>query len=154
MKDNIVPFEEIKKILPHRYPFLLVDRVLSADATSVRALKNVTANEPFFIGHFPQMAVMPGVLQVEAMAQTAGLILALDDGFDAKTQIAFLAGVDNAKFKRPVTPGDQLIIEATVIAHRKSLLKVAATVKVDEELASSAEIILVLKPLSIAASVE
>lgn len=154
MKDNIVPFEEIKKILPHRYPFLLVDRVLSADATSVRALKNVTANEPFFIGHFPQMAVMPGVLQVEAMAQTAGLILALDDGFDAKTQIAFLAGVDNAKFKRPVTPGDQLIIEATVIAQRKSLLKVAATVKVDEELASSAEIILVLKPLSIAASVE
>src|SRR5690606_24034559 len=121
----------IRKVLPHRYPFLLVDRVLAVDAKSIRAIKNVTGNEPFFVGHFPNYAVMPGVLQVEAMAQTAGLILALDSGFNVNTEIAYLAGVDNAKFKRPVTPGDQLLIEGTVIAQKKNLLKVAVTVTVD-----------------------
>ena len=82
MTQKIIHFEEIKKVLPHRYPFLLVDRVLSVTESSIRAMKNVTANEPFFMGHFPDMAVMPGVLQVEAMAQAAGLILALGGGFD------------------------------------------------------------------------
>lgn len=143
----MVLFETIKKALPHRYPFLLVDRVLSHNDDSIKALKNVTANEPFFNGHFPELAVMPGVLQVEAMAQVSGLILALSEGFDASAEIAFLAGVDNAKFKRVVIPGDQLIIEAKVLARRKSLLKAQATVHVDNELASSAEIILVIKPI-------
>ncbi len=149
MKDTVIDFEEIRKVLPHRYPFLLVDRVLSVTKTSIRALKNVTANEPFFMGHFPQMAVMPGVLQIEAMAQAAGLILALDAGFNAETEIAYLAGVDNAKFKRPVTPGDQLVIEGNVLAQKRSLLKVAVSATVDGEIASLAEIILVVKPLQI-----
>lgn len=147
MTDGALNFEEIKKILPHRYPFLLVDRVLSVSADHIRALKNVTANEPFFSGHFPQMAVMPGVLQVEAMAQTAGLILAASSNFNVNNEIAFLAGVDEAKFKRIVTPGDQLIIEASVIAKKKSILKVSAKTEVDGQLASSATIILVIKPL-------
>jgi 3-hydroxyacyl-[acyl-carrier-protein] dehydratase len=148
VNDTIIPFEEIKKVLPHRYPFLLVDRVLSVDATSIRAIKNVTANEPFFMGHFPGVAVMPGVLQIEAMAQTAGLILAQSDGFAVKTEIAYLAGVDNAKFKRVVTPGDQLLIEAKVIAQKRTVLKVAAAISVDGEMASTADIVLVVKPLS------
>lgn len=146
MKDSKVSFEDIRKALPHRYPFLLVDRVVSVDKTSIRAIKNVTANEPFFTGHFPKFAVMPGVLQIEAMAQAAGLILALDEGFDTEKEVAFLAGVDNAKFKRIVTPGDQLVIECTVIAHKRGVLKISATAKVDDKLASSAEIVLVVKP--------
>ena len=89
MNENTrVDFEQIKKVLPHRYPFLLIDRVLELGADSIRALKNVTANEPFFNGHFPELAVMPGVLQIEAMAQAAGLILALNDGFDVSRDIA------------------------------------------------------------------
>jgi 3-hydroxyacyl-[acyl-carrier-protein] dehydratase len=147
MNETKVDFERIKKILPHRYPFLLIDRVLDFDAESIRALKNVTANEPFFNGHFPELAVMPGVLQVEAMAQAAGLILALNDGFDVSRDIAFLAGVDNAKFKRMVTPGDQLIIEVNIVAKKKSVLKVQARTLVEGEVASSAEIILITKSL-------
>jgi 3-hydroxyacyl-[acyl-carrier-protein] dehydratase len=147
IENRLINFEDIKKILPHRYPFLLVDRILSADERHIRALKNVTANEPFFNGHFPQMAVMPGVLQIEAMAQAAGLILALAANFDVKRDIAFLAGVDEAKFKRVVSPGDQLILEASVVAQRKSLLKVAASAHVDGQVASLATITLVIKPL-------
>lgn len=140
-------FEAIKKVLPHRYPFLLVDRVLELGESTIVALKNVTANEPFFTGHFPELAVMPGVLQIEAMAQAAGLILALADGFDAQKEIAFLAGVDEVKFKKTVTPGDQLKIEASVLARKKSLLKVSASISVDGALVSSATIILVIKAL-------
>ncbi|MCA9507364.1 MAG: 3-hydroxyacyl-ACP dehydratase FabZ [Myxococcales bacterium] len=146
-ENKTIDFEAIKKILPHRYPFLLVDRVLSANKTSICALKNVSANEPFFNGHFPDFAVMPGVLQVEAMAQAAGLMLALNGDFDTKSQIAFLAGVDNAKFKRQVVPGDQLLIEVEIINQRKNLLKVQAKTKVEDQIASSAEIILVSKSL-------
>src|SRR5580658_6049458 len=112
----MIDFEQIKKVLPHRYPFLLVDRVLSHSSNSLKALKNITANEPFFMGHFPSIAVMPGVLQIEAMAQAAGLILAFDKGFNSESEIAFLAGVDEARFKKIVTPGDQLIIDIEVIA--------------------------------------
>lgn len=140
-------FEAIKKVLPHRYPFLLVDRVLELGESTIVALKNVTANEPFFTGHFPELAVMPGVLQIEAMAQAAGLILALADGFDTQKEIAFLAGVDEVKFKKTVTPGDQLKIEASVLARKKSLLKVSASISVDGALVSSATIILVIKAL-------
>lgn len=140
-------FELIKKVLPHRYPFLLVDRVISHNKTEIKALKNVSANEPFFEGHFPKMAVMPGVLQVEAMAQAAGLILALDDGFNSSEQMAFLAGVDNARFKKLVIPGDQLILDVKIIAKKSSLVKVEATCTVAQQVVSSATISLVIKSL-------
>jgi 3-hydroxyacyl-[acyl-carrier-protein] dehydratase len=146
MNDNLVNIEEIKNCLPHRYPFLLIDRVLSYTQNSVQALKNVTANEPFFSGHFPQMAVMPGVLQVEAMAQAAGLIIALDKKFDRTRDIALLAGIDNAKFRRIVVPGDQLILHAEIVAHKAGVLKVEARALVMEQVASSANITLVMKP--------
>jgi len=141
-----VDFEEIKNILPHRYPFLLVDRVLSYDEKSIRALKNVTANEEFFNGHFPELAAMPGVLQLEAMAQSAGLILGLNQKFDSKSNVAFLAGVDQARFKRVIIPGDQLIIEAHIKATRAGLFKFEAHIKVEEQLASLASIVLVVRP--------
>lgn len=141
----MVDFELIKKVLPHRYPFLLVDRVLSHSKTEIKALKNVTANEPFFVGHFPQMAVMPGVLQIEAMAQAAGLILALDESFDSQKDMAFLAGIDDARFKKMVVPGDQLIMDVKIVAQRKGLVKVEASSKVEDALASSAMITLVIK---------
>ncbi len=143
----IMVFELIKKVLPHRYPFLLVDRVISHSKTEIKALKNVSANEPFFQGHFPQMAVMPGVLQVEAMAQAAGLILALDDGFNSKKQMAFLAGVDDARFKKLVVPGDQLILDVKIIAKKSSLVKAEAICTVLNQVVSSATISLVIKPL-------
>lgn len=145
--EGIVTFEDIKRVLPHRYPFLLVDRVIQVGEERIQAIKNVTANEPFFNGHFPSLAVMPGVLQIEAMAQTAGLYLATQQSFDAKSEMAFLAGVDDAKFKRMVTPGDQLVLEATVLAKKRSILKVKASATIEGHLASSATIILMIKPL-------
>ncbi len=147
MTESIVNFEDVRKILPHRYPFLLIDRILSVTSEHIRALKNVTANEPFFNGHFPEMAVMPGVLQIEAMAQAAGLILAYGSDFNAKTEIAFLAAVDGAKFKRVVIPGDQLTLEAKVIAKRKSVVKFESVAKVCSEIASLSTITLVIKPI-------
>lgn len=148
MSEAIINFEAIKKVLPHRYPFLLVDRILSVSADEIRAVKNVTANEPFFIGHFPELAVMPGVLQIEAMAQAAGLIVAMNGEFSHEGQLAFLAGIDKAKFRRLVTPGDQLILEAKITAKKSGVIKIASTARVDKELASQAEIVLVIKPMA------
>lgn len=140
-----IDFEAIKQFLPHRYPFLLVDRVLAVNEKSIRALKNVSANEPFFTGHFPELAVMPGVLQVEAMAQAAGLILAQAHSFDVNKQIAFLAGLEGVKFKRLVTPGDQLIIEVEIQAQRQGIVKFSAKALVDGMLASQASIVLAVR---------
>lgn len=100
--------DEIRRILPHRHPFLLVDRVLEWGERRVRALKNVTNTEPFFVGHFPQRPIMPGVLILEGMAQTVGLLVSQEN----PGQSGYLVGVDRARFRRPVQPGDQLIYEA------------------------------------------
>lgn len=146
MENKTMLFEEIKAVLPHRYPFLLIDRVLEVGENNIRALKNVSANEPFFMGHFPQLAVMPGVLQVEAMAQAGGLLLASKKEFDFTCSLAFLAGVDNAKFKRMVTPGDQLVLEASITHKKAGVVKFEAKTSVLGELASMASIVLVIKP--------
>ncbi|HXW53453.1 MAG TPA: 3-hydroxyacyl-ACP dehydratase FabZ [Myxococcota bacterium] len=147
MAENIINFEGLRKIIPHRYPFLLIDRILSVTSEHIQALKNVSGNEPFFAGHFPKIAVMPGVLQLEAMAQAAGLILACGPDFNVEKEIGFLAGVDDAKFKRVVIPGDQLIVEARVIAKKKSVVKFAASATVAGEIASLSTITLVIKPI-------
>ena len=145
VENGRLNFEEIKQYLPHRYPFLLVDRVLKRDANSITALKNLTANEEFFGGHFPHKAVMPGVLQIESMAQTIGLLLSTENNFNPARGMAFLAGVNDAKFKKIVGPGDQLIISASIINQKKGVIKANAKITVDEELVSSATIILVVK---------
>src|SRR5579864_2271622 len=106
--------DAIRGILPHRYPFLLVDRIIEMDAEHVVGIKNVTANEPFFLGHFPDYPVMPGVMIVEAMAQVAG-VLVLNRIPDRKSKLVLLASIEEAKFRKPVLPGDQLRIEMKVI---------------------------------------
>ncbi len=132
--------QEIQSLLPHRYPFLLVDRVVeSQPGKRLAAIKNVTINEPFFQGHFPTKPVMPGVLLIEAMAQATGL-LAMESAEVPKEAIYYLVGVDKARFKRPVVPGDQLRFDVEVLKHRRDIWVFAAEAKVDGELVASAEI--------------
>jgi beta-hydroxyacyl-ACP dehydratase FabZ len=130
--------EEIMKLLPHRYPFLLVDRILECDDEKhIVGLKNVTMNEPFFQGHFPGMPVMPGVLQLEAMAQTAGILLNRIAG--NPDGVPFFMGIDGARFRKIVKPGDQLRIEIEITKLRSKLARFKGKVLVDGKLASEAE---------------
>ena len=139
--------EEIKKILPHRYPFLLVDRVLEVrDGEYCKALKNVSGNEEIFMGHFPQMAVLPGVMIVEALAQTAGIVIHSVKGENENEAIIFFAGINNTKFRIPVIPGDQLILETTLINHRRNFWVFDGKASVDSKLAAQTEIKLMLQP--------
>jgi 3-hydroxyacyl-[acyl-carrier-protein] dehydratase len=132
--------QKIQSLLPHRYPFLMIDRVLEAEAgTRLVAIKNVTINEPFFQGHFPGKPVMPGVLLIEAMAQATGL-LAMESADVPKEAIYYLVGVDKARFKRPVVPGDQLVFEVEVLKRKREIWVFAAEVKVDGAMVASAEI--------------
>ena len=135
----IMDVNEIREILPHRYPFLLVDRIIELDAEKIVGIKNVTANEPFFSGHFPDFPVMPGVLIIEAMAQTAG-VLVLKSIPDRHLKIVFLVSVDGARFRRPVVPGDQLRIEMSVIKRKGTVAKMAGTATVDGQLVAEAEV--------------
>jgi 3-hydroxyacyl-[acyl-carrier-protein] dehydratase len=143
--------EEIKRILPHRFPFLLIDRVVEYEADKrIVAIKNVSANEPFFQGHFPHYMVMPGVLIVEAMAQAAGVLGLKSNGLaDDGKSIFFFAGIDKARFKRPVVPGDTLRIEVTLLRTSRGLSKLAATAHVGEALAAEAEIMCVFRPIPV-----
>jgi beta-hydroxyacyl-ACP dehydratase FabZ len=131
--------DEIMRTLPHRYPFLLVDRILESDwDTRIVGLKNVSANEPYFQGHFPGNPVMPGVLQMEAMAQVAGILLNKRNKRDG--QIAYFSSIDNCRFRRVVKPGDSLIMEVILLKCRLNLAKVQATARVNGEIASEGEL--------------
>lgn len=134
--------QEILEYLPHRYPFLLVDRVLAIEpGLSLIGLKNVSFNEPFFLGHFPQRPIMPGVLILEALAQATGILAFKSDGVRPDRQsMYYLAGVDNARFKRPVGPGDQLILEVRLERIKRDIGKFICEAKVDGQLAASAEL--------------
>ena len=134
MKD----INDILAVMPHRYPFLLIDRVLEMDECSLRALKNVTMNEPFFQGHFPGTPVMPGVLVVEAMAQAAGFLL-LCQVEDRDDKLIYFTGIDKCRFRKPVVPGDQLIFEVEVVAKRSSFAKISGRALVDGELVCEAQ---------------
>ena len=138
----MMDIHRILKQLPHRYPFLLVDRVLELDkGKRIKALKNVTINEPFFEGHFPHRPVMPGVLMLEALAQAAALLSfdALDASPD-DDMIYYFAGIDGARFKRPVEPGDQLILEAELLRMKSGIFKFKVRATVAGELAVEAEL--------------
>jgi beta-hydroxyacyl-ACP dehydratase FabZ len=135
----IMDVNQIRQILPHRYPFLLVDRIIEMDDEHVVGIKNVTANEPFFQGHFPDIPVMPGVLIVEAMAQTAG-VQVLSTIPDRDKKIVFLVSVDSARFRKPVVPGDQLRIDMKVIRRKGTVAKMAGTATVDGVLVAEAEV--------------
>jgi 3-hydroxyacyl-[acyl-carrier-protein] dehydratase len=134
-------YAEITAILPHRYPFLLVDRVVEVEpGKRVRAYKNVSANEQFFNGHFPGLPVMPGVLQIEALAQTAAFLTASLDGFDPTKQVAFLMSIDEVKFRRLVEPGDRLDLEVEMLQSRRGIVKVQGKSSVDGDRACEAVI--------------
>ena len=135
----ILDVNDIRRILPHRYPFLLVDRIVELEAERVVGIKNVTANEPFFAGHFPDFPVMPGVLIVEAMAQAAG-VLVLRTIEDRDNKLVFLVSVDAARFRKPVVPGDTLRLEMTVIRRKGSVAKMAGRATVDGVLVAEAEV--------------
>lgn len=136
--------EQIKDIIPHRYPFLLVDKVVEIEEeTKVVAIKNVSVNEPFFQGHFPDYPVMPGVLILEALAQTGAIaVLGIEEN---KGKIGFLAGVDKCRFKRQVKPGDQLRLEVEIIRMKGPIGKGKAVATVDGEVACQAEITFAIK---------
>lgn len=135
--------QQIKNYLPHRYPFLLIDRVVSYECfKSITAIKNVTINEPFFQGHFPGRPIMPGVLIIEAMAQAAALLGWVSaPELNKKGNLYYLAGVDSVRFKRPVEPGDQLKIEILFEKERRSLWKFKGTATVDNSFVASAELL-------------
>jgi len=138
---------EILKRLPHRYPFLLVDRVLELEkGKRIRAIKNVTMNEPFFMGHFPNRPVMPGVLMLEAMAQAAA-ILAFDnvDVRPDDSTVFYFVGIDNARFKKPVEPGDQLMLHATLERSKGGIVKFAAHATVGDTVVVSADLMCTMR---------
>ena len=140
---RVLDIDAIREILPHRYPFLLVDRIEELETERVVGIKNVTVNEPFFAGHFPDFPVMPGVLIIEAMAQVAG-VLVLSGIPDRKSKLVLLAGVDGAKFRKPVRPGDQLRMEMKILRSRASMAKVSGTATVDGAIVAEAEMLCVL----------
>ncbi len=136
----MIDIQEIHAILPHRYPFLLVDRVLSFEpGKKIVGLKNVTINEPFFQGHFPGHPIMPGVLIIESMAQIGGL-LAYKSAKGKEGQLVYFLGIDKAKFRRPVLPGDQLHITVEVLRQRPPYWKLKAMAYVEDQLVSEAEL--------------
>jgi 3-hydroxyacyl-[acyl-carrier-protein] dehydratase len=146
--DSRMDIHQILGYLPHRYPFLLVDRVLNViPGERITALKNVSMNEPFFPGHYPHHPVMPGVLVIEAMAQTAAILSfkTMDSKPDVKS-VYYFVGIDNARFKKPVGPGDQLVIDVTLAANKRGIWKFSAKAKVDDQLVAEADLICAVRP--------
>ncbi len=135
---EVMKAEQILGLLPHRYPFLLIDRVLELSDDRVLALKNVTFNEPYFQGHFPGVPVMPGVLQIEAMAQAGGILASRAVEFDPTTHVMLFMAIDAVKFRKAVTPGDQLMIEVVPLRKGK-IFRMKGEIKVDGKVVSSAE---------------
>lgn len=146
----MMDIHQILKLLPHRYPILLVDRVLEIETgKSIKALKNVTINEPFFTGHFPKHPVMPGVLMIEAMAQAAALLSFSTLGVapDDKT-VYYFAGIDGARFKRPVGPGDQLIMDVELLRMKAGIFKFKGVCSVDGNLVCEAELMCTMRTVA------
>jgi len=143
----MIPIDEILTYLPHRYPFLLIDRVVTLEpGRSVTALKNVTYNEPFFPGHFPHQPIFPGVLILEALAQAAAVLSFVTmERKPTPDSVVLYAGIDKARFKRPVVPGDQLLLEVSILRTMRHIWRYAATARVGDELAAEAELMCALK---------
>ncbi len=146
--DSRMDIHQILDYLPHRYPILLIDRVLElVPGERITALKNVSVNEPFFPGHYPHHPVMPGVLVVEAMAQSAAILSFKTMGSKPSDDtVYYFVGIDNARFKKPVGPGDQLVLEVTIQAIKRGIWKYSGTAKVDGRVAAQADLICTLRP--------
>ena len=146
---NTIDIHEIQKLLPHRYPLLLIDRVIElTPGEHLVGIKNITFNEPQFTGHFPQRVIMPGVLILESLAQATGLLaFKTANDLNSDEELYYLAGIDNARFKRPVEPGDQLRLDVKLVKQKRNLWKFFGEASVDGELVVSADIMCVNKPL-------
>ena len=141
---SVLDSQAIQQILPHRYPFLLVDKIIELEPrVRIVGIKQVTANEQFFVGHFPGAPVMPGVLQVEALAQV-GAILALREFEDRQNKIPFFTGIESARFRRPVVPGDTLRLEVTALRVGSKVQRMKGVATVDEQVACEAEILSII----------
>jgi len=139
--DNVFDIQEIMKLLPHRYPFIMIDRILElTPGEKVVALKNVTINEPFFQGHFPENPIMPGVLIIEAMGQAAAVLAAKSLDRESHGSLIYFMGMDKVKFRKPVTPGDQLIFEMKFLKKRRKVFKMSGTAYVDKKVVAQAEL--------------
>lgn len=140
--DMKMDIAKIMENLPHRYPFLLVDRILSMEpGKNITGLKNVTINEPFFQGHFPGAPIMPGVLVLEAMAQAGGVLAIASLPKSKKGALMYFMGLDQVKFRKPVVPGDQVILELNVIKQRAKVMKFAGTAKVEDQIVAEAQLL-------------
>jgi 3-hydroxyacyl-[acyl-carrier-protein] dehydratase len=153
---NSLDINQIKQYLPHRYPLLLVDRVLDWESgKNITAIKNVTINEEFFVGHFPHKPVMPGVLTIEALAQTAALLAFLTTGQKPDDNaVVYFVGIDGARFKRPVEPGDQLKMQVEILRQARGIWKFQAKATVDDQLVVEAELMCTMRSISEPPAVE
>lgn len=138
MKVNI-DVNEIKQYIPHRYPFLLVDRIVDIEEKKITGIKNVSVNEPFFQGHFPARPVMPGVLIIEALAQVCGVLVLKRE--ENKGKLAYFAAINNTKFRRPVFPGDVLILKIEITKHRKKVIQARGTAMVGEKIVTEGDLL-------------
>ncbi len=146
--NKILTIHEVIKLLPHRYPFLMIDKVLDYEENALRGVKNVTVNEPCFMGHFPENAVMPGVLIIEALAQAGAIMAYLKTKSSPRDNIFFLAGIDNAKFKQMVLPGDQLHLSVVITGHKANFWKIHGEATVEGKIACSVDILSAMRKLS------
>ncbi len=138
--ENRIDIHEILQILPHRYPFILVDRILDiVPGERITGLKNVTINEPFFQGHFPGIPIMPGVLIVEAMAQAGGVLIAKSVDLESMGALIYFMSIDKVRFRKPVEPGDQLILDLEILKMRSKIAKMAGRAKVGDTLVAQGE---------------
>jgi 3-hydroxyacyl-[acyl-carrier-protein] dehydratase len=146
--DKLLLIHEIIKYLPHRYPFLMVDKVIDYTESTLTAVKNVTVNEPFFTGHFPENPVMPGVMIIEALAQAGAILAYIKAKNSPRDSIFYLAGLDNAKFKQMVLPGDQLFLDVCITGSKVNFWKIHAEAKVDGKIVCSADILSAMRNIN------
>lgn len=146
--SNVLSINEIKKLIPHRYPLLLVDRILSISDDTIVGVKNITFNEPQFMGHFPDRAVMPGVLMIEALAQLSAILVSKSMGGEAEDKEVFFMAIENTKFRRIVEPGDTLMMEASIVQSRRQIWKFRGVGKVGDDIAIESQFTAMVKSKS------